>query len=213
MPKHYKFNYQGETINAKTLAKKLGIPYPGFRKMIKEKNCQTTEDVFNELYKKEKFHIGDKYGRYTIISDEFEIHNTHILVNVRCECGKETKKLLSDLKTGNIKGCRNCMARERSRNVQIGDVYKNWKVIEGPRVSKSGCIEYKVLCLKCNKTTRWIQPNELMNPNMCFMCCKCAAIKRGLESRHVKGYTADFVITQYNKIKKICWKKKNWFFS
>jgi len=125
MPKHYKFNYEGEILNAKELSEKLGIPYHSFNRMIREKNCQTVDDVFRELGKKEKFHIGEKYGKYTIISNEIKIHNTHILVKVQCECGKETMKQLSDLKAGRIKGCANCMARERSSKINIGDQYKN----------------------------------------------------------------------------------------
>ena len=212
MPKHFKFKFQEENINAKQLANKLGISYPRLFKIIKSDNCKTTEDVLASIEARKKFHVGDKFGKYTIISDEIRIHNTHIMVKVKCECGKETEKLLSDLKSGNITGCRNCMAREKSLKVNIGDVYKNWKVIEGPRVSVHGCIEYKVLCLKCNKTTRWIQPNELKNENMCFMCLKCAQKERGIKERINNGGTKYLSINRYHKLERSAF-KRNYDFS
>ena len=199
MPKNYKFEFQNENLNAKQLANKLEVPYSKLCKIIKERNCKTTEDIVKELETKKKFKVGDKYGKYTIISPYVKIHNTHIVVKVRCECGKETEKLLSDLKTGNIKGCANCMARERSSKINIGEVYKNWKVVNGPRVSKHGCIEYKVLCLKCNKTTRWIQPSELKNQNNCHMCLKCAQKERGVKDRIKNGGTKYLSINKYHK--------------
>lgn len=154
MPKNYKFNYQGKTVNAKELSKIFKIPYSNFYRIIKSNNCRTLEDVKIALEKRTKFKVGDKYGKYTIISDKTEIHNTHILVEVQCECGKITKKLLSDLKNGLIQGCANCMAQERSRKVTLGDVYKSWKVVGGPRVTKRGNIEYLVTCTNCGISTR-----------------------------------------------------------
>lgn len=212
MSKHYKFNYQGKILNAKQLAEELKIPYPGFGKMVREKNCQTIEDVFRELKNKEKFHIGDKYGKYTIISDQCEIHNTHIMVKVRCECGKETKKLLSDLKTGQIQGCANCMARERSKKINIGETYKQWKVLEGPISTPHQWIVYKCICTKCNASTRWITPNELLDLNKSHMCQKCAQKERGQKDRINNGGTEYLSINKYNKWKRSA-KTRNYEFS
>ena len=211
MRKEYKFNYEGKILNTKQLAEELNIPYPGFGKMVREKNCQTIEDVFRELKKKEKFHVGDKYGKYTIISDEIEIHNTHILVKVRCECGKETKKLLSDLKAGRIQGCASCMAREKSKHIEIGKTYKHWKVLEGPFVTFHHWLVYKCVCTKCGTTIRQIAPNELLDLSRSQMCHKCAHKERAQKVKLDKGGTKFLSIGRYNKWKKSA-KRRNYEF-
>lgn len=202
MPKHHKFEYQGKLINTKQLSQELNISYSKLLRLIKNKNCQNVEDIIIELNNKRKFKVGDKYGKYTIISNTAKVYKTHIFVKVKCECGKITEKQLSLLKSGRIKGCANCMARERSSKVNIGDCYKNWKVIDGPRVSRYGCIEYKVLCLKCNKTTRWIQPSELKSEKYCYMCYKCAQKERGKQDRVNNGGTEFLSINKFHKIKR-----------
>ena len=94
------------------------------------------------------------------------------------------------------------MARERSRKISLGDVYKSWKVIGGPRVTKRGNIEYLVVCTKCGISTRWIQPNELMTSSHCFMCMKCAQKERGKRERIDNGGTEHLSINKYNKWKR-----------
>ena len=48
---------------------------------------ETAEDIIKELETKKKFKVGDKYGKYTIISPHIKIHNTHIVVKVKCGDG------------------------------------------------------------------------------------------------------------------------------
>lgn len=36
------------------------------------------------------------------------------MFKVKCKCGKEEDKCLSDLRSGRTTGCRSCKARERS---------------------------------------------------------------------------------------------------
>lgn len=146
---------------------------------------------------------GDMFGYWTVTDNVPIIKSGHTYVKVRCKCGKEEIKCLSDLKSGRTTGCRSCKARDRSRKINIGDIYKNWEVIDGPRTTeKYHNIEYLVKCTKCGESTRWIQPNELQDPNRCFMCQKCAMIKSGKEQAIKNGAIGDLNMTKYSKMKR-----------
>ena len=127
--------------------------------------------------KRTKFEINQTFGYWIIIDENPIIKDGHTYVKVRCKCGKEEYKCLSDLKNGRATGCRNCKARERSRKIKIGDKFKDWTVIDGPKVGKSQNILWLCKC-KCGNT-RWFQGNELMNPNRCHSCHSCAGKDRG----------------------------------
>lgn len=133
--------------------------------------------------------IGDKFGDWTVIGNTFP-KNGHTYVTVICKCGKVSDLCLSDLVHGRVHSCKNCSARRRGHmhKLHIGDKIKKWTIIEGPRVCNN-TVQFKVQC-ECG-FTRWIQPNELLNPNKCFSCKKCAH----KPSKHL-------MLSQFNKIKK-----------
>ena len=76
---------------------------------------------------------GDKFEYWEVIDNTPISKSGHTYVLVKCKCGKEELKCLSDLKNGRTAGCKSCKARERSRQIKIGDKYKHWTVIGGPK--------------------------------------------------------------------------------
>ena len=212
MPKPILIKVDDKDLTVKQVSELINLPYHQLLRLVNKHNCKTLDDVKNAIYIKEKFHVGDVYGKYTIISEKYTVEDTHYVVNVRCECGKEDWKLLSDLKSGRVRGCASCMARTRSRKVKVGDQYKHWKVIDGPISSKHQCLQWKVLCCKCNSFVRWMQANELMDPNSSFMCLKCSQAERGKKERLANGGTEYLSINKYHKWEKSA-KRRNYEFS
>lgn len=144
--------------------------------------------------------IGQVFGYWTVIDNTPIIKRGHTYVKVKCQCRKEQEVCLSDLTSGRATGCRSCKARERSRQINIGDKYKHWTVIDGPETNCFNCIIWKCQC-DCGNV-RWIQGNELTNPNKCFKCQQCAAIKRGYKQTKENGRIGDLTLTRYTKLKK-----------
>lgn len=150
--------------------------------------------------KRIEFQVGQKFGYWTIIDENPIIKSGHTYVKVKCKCGKEEYKCLSDLNGGRATGCRSCKARERSRQIKINDNYKNWTVISGPRTNSCQCIEWLCQC-KCGNQ-RWIQGNELMNLNRCFECQQCAAKRRGNNQAVANGKIGEMTLSRYSKLKR-----------
>lgn len=150
--------------------------------------------------KKIEFQVGQKFGYWTVIDSNPIIKSAHTYVKVRCKCGKEDYKCLSDLNSGRSTGCRNCKARERSRQIQIGDSYKKWTVIAGPRTNSHQCIEWLCQC-ECGNQ-RWIQGNELMNLNRCFACHTCAGQSRKEALTLRNGRVGELTLSRYSKIQR-----------
>lgn len=144
--------------------------------------------------------IGDKFGYWTVIDNTKIVKNGHTYVSVQCKCGKEQEVCLSDLNNARTTGCRSCKARDRSRKINIGDKYKHWTVISGPRTSDHNCIEWLVQC-DCKESERWIQGNELTDQNKCFECQKCAAKSRGTKQAESNGKVGDLTLTRFTKLK------------
>lgn len=133
--------------------------------------------------------IGDKFGDWTVVGQTIS-KNGHTYAAVQCKCGKITELCLSDLIHGRAHSCKSCAAKKRGHigEISIGDKIKKWTVVDGPRTYHN-VVQFKVRC-ECG-TQRWIQPNELLNPNKCFSCIKCSKSKlEGLR------------ITQFNKLKR-----------
>lgn len=151
--------------------------------------------------KKFKFEVGEKFGDFEIVDNISTVKNGHTYVTVICKCGKVQLSCLSDLKNGNITKCQSCKARERSRKVKIGDKFKCWTIIGGPKSNKHQCLLWEVQC-DCKETTKWVQANELMNPNKHFKCQKCAAIDRGEIQAINNGKIGELKLTQYTRIKR-----------
>lgn len=147
------------------------------------------------------FNIGDQYNDFTIISEDSKVINGHLYVFVRCKCGKEFWKCLSDLKRGKTKSCINCGARRRSKTINIGDKYKCWTVISGPISSKYQNLLYEVKC-DCGNTklmTSW----ELLNPNKRKECTKCAGKERGRKQLINNGMVGELTKTKFSKLKRV----------
>lgn len=147
--------------------------------------------------KKLKCNNGDKFGYWTIIDNTEIIKSGHVYVLCQCKCGKEQTICLSDLKNNRTTGCKSCKAQERSKKINIGDKYKGWTVINGPNVYNS-TVMWEVQCDCGNK--RWIQGNELLNPNKCFKCRSCAAKERGNNQAISNGKVGDLTLSRYTKI-------------
>ena len=145
------------------------------------------------------FEIGDIYEDYEIISSESKIKNGHTHVLVKCKCGKQEWKSLSDLKKGRTHSCRNCAARKRTKCLKIGDTSKNWTVIDGPIV-KNYSVLYKVQC-KCGNS-RWMTPTEFFNQEKAFMCMKCASKIKKAKLLVKNGMVGELTQTKYSKIQR-----------
>lgn len=160
--------------------------------------------------KKLKCEIGEKFGYWEVVDNTPIVKSGHTYIKVRCKCGKEELKCLSDLKNGRSTGCKSCKARERSRKVQIGDKYKHWTVIDGPGKNSSGSIIWLCIC-DCGKNKRWIQANELMNPDRCFECSECAAKRRAEKTVSNNGKVGELTLTRFTKLQKSAEKRGIYF--
>jgi hypothetical protein len=59
-----------------------------------------------------------------------------------------------------------------------------------------------VQCDICKETTKWVQGNELMNPNKGFKCQKCASIDRIDNITLANGRVGELTLTQYTRIQR-----------
>ena len=143
---------------------------------------------------------GDQFGLWTVVDNTIVVKNTKRYVKVKCSCGTEKLLALCDLKNGRSSGCGSCMARKRSRKINIGDKFKDWTVISGPKSNEHQCLLWEVQCT-CG-TTRWIQANQLMDDNSCFRCQKCAAKIRTENTLISNGKVGELTLNRFNKLKK-----------
>ena len=150
--------------------------------------------------KKSTCKLGDQFGDWSIIDETTFTKGGHTYVKAQCKCGKIEDKCLSDLRNGRSKSCRSCAAQSRSRQIKIGDKYKHWTVINGPQTTEHQCIVWECQC-DCGNT-RWIQGNELTNPNKCFQCAKCAAKERGAIQAERNGKVGELTLTRYTKLQR-----------
>ena len=144
--------------------------------------------------------LGDTFGNWTVVDDNTFVKSGHTYVKVQCKCGKVEDKCLSDLVNGRTKSCRSCAARARGASIKIGDKYKSWTVIGGPKLSDYGSQLYEVQC-DCG-TVKWVQANELTNPNRNFKCAKCAAKERGAAQAERNGKIGELTLTRFTKLQR-----------
>lgn len=156
------------------------------------KNCKNM--------KKSTCKLGDQFGDWSVIDEITFTKGGHTYVKAQCKCGKIEDKCLSDLRNGRSKSCRSCAAQSRSRQIKIGDKYKHWTVINGPQITEHQCVVWECQC-DCGNT-RWIQGNELTNPNKCFQCAKCAAKERGAIQAERNGKVGELTLTRYTKLQR-----------
>lgn len=150
--------------------------------------------------KRINFELGQTFGYWQVIDSEPIIKSGHTYVKVRCKCGKEEYKCLSDLVKGRTTGCKSCKAQDRGRKIKIGDIYKDWTVIDGPRINSYHCVEWLCQC-KCGNQ-RWIQGNELMNPDKCFSCQKCAGQTRKEAFTLRNGRIGELTLSRFARIQR-----------
>ena len=150
--------------------------------------------------KRNSCNIGDKFGHWEVIDNTPIIKSGCTYVTVRCDCGKEGIRSLSDLIHGRTKGCKSCSARSRGTQVKIGEKHKNWTVINGPKLDNHGAIIYEIQC-ECG-STKWASPWEITNPNKCFKCQKCAQKERGEKDQIKNGKVGDLGANKFGKIRK-----------
>jgi len=129
-----------------------------------------------------------KFGYWTVIDNTPVSKKGHIYIKVRCKCGKEQEICLSDLVHKRTTGCKSCKAQERKINIQIGDTYKHWEVIEGPEISKSQ--NQKIYSLRAPHLVSIIEHEQKL-----------------LESENkkitkVNGRVGDLTKTQHSRIKR-----------
>lgn len=154
--------------------------------------------------------LGDTFGNWTVIDNNTFVKNKHTYVKVQCKCGKIEDKCLSDLVNGRTKSCKSCAARSRGIPVKIGDKYKSWTVIGGPKLFNGTHIKYEVQC-ECG-TTKWVQANELTDPTRNFKCAKCAAKERGAAQAERNGKIGELTLTRFTKLRRSA-EKRNIEFS
>lgn len=187
-------------FNIKQFSKEINFPYHTLLRIYNKYECTTKEELLQAIEQNKKFHIGDKFGRVTIISDDSELRNSQTHVKVRCDCGKEYYVPLSDLKNGRRQACTQCRSISKRTSINKGDKFGDWTVLSEPikgifknnlvYLCKCTCgnIQYcKPYDLKTGKTTR------------CFKCSR----KVGVETMMIhNGKIGELNINKYNKIKR-----------
>lgn len=145
--------------------------------------------------------LNQKFGYWTVIDNTPISDKKHIYVKVQCKCGKIQLVSLSDLYNKRTTGCKNCKARERSKILSIGDKFKHWTIIDGPKIHH-GTLQYLCLC-DCGQTTRWINYTELQNSNKRKQCQKCFGKKLSQKITKNNGRIGDLTQSKYGRIKRI----------
>lgn len=153
---------------------------------------------------------GDIFGEWTIIDNTPITKSGHTYVKAKCSCGTEQLLCLSDLVHGRTSKCKKCVAKYRRIPIKSGDKYKSWTVLTETKHDNRGALLYLCQC-ECG-TTRWFQPNELINPDKCFECPSCAQKKRANKMMIDNGKIGDLNKTRYTKLKRSA-EKRNIEFS
>jgi hypothetical protein len=148
--------------------------------------------------------VGDTFNLLTVLDNTPVIVKGHTHILFKCECGHTALRNFSQIKIGKVKGCTNCRARARGvgKDIKIGDKYKHWTVIDGPKISSHRNKQWKVQCDCTYKTERWITGTQLVNPSNCFSCIKCAAIPRTLIFTKNNGRVGDLIQSKFSKIQR-----------
>ena len=113
--------------------------------------------------------IGDKIGKLEIIDNNRIRINNGYYYKVKCECGKEYNVQCSSIKNGKTVQCKDCYNKSRRLQVNIGDVYKDWKVLEALKLINNQ-LKCKVQCTCGN--IRFITTSQLLS-NKYKKCKKC----------------------------------------
>lgn len=112
-------------FNIKQFSKEINFPYHSLLRIYNKYECTTKEELLQAIEQNKKFHVGDKFGRVTIISDDSELRNSQTHVKVRCDCGNEYYVSLSDLKNGRRQACTRCRSISKRTSINKGDKFGN----------------------------------------------------------------------------------------
>lgn len=93
--------------------------------------------------------IGEKFGRWTVISELTERKNRNIYYHCKCECGKEKDVRGADLRNGSSSSC-GCLRNERTSLKNSLDLlnhkFNRLTVIEKTNKRNNGMIVWKCKC-------------------------------------------------------------------
>ncbi len=132
--------------------------------------------------------IGDSFGCFEVLSEPY-ILGEHSFVHVKCKiCNKEQDLALSEIKNRPKQHCQFCRGESHRlyKDPQIGDVYKNWKIIEGKHKEK-GFWLFNSECLKCGHT-QYVRKDQLMyNIKTCDSCKYRAKVESSIHSKKIKN--------------------------
>lgn len=115
--------------------------------------------------------LNEKFGKWEIINIIPEMRAGQRYFEVKCECGVVDYKHWSSLRLGKTKQCKQCANKSKRLNVNNGEVYKEYTVIDNTPIIKNKQTHVKVKC-SCG-TERLINVSHLLNPNQYFKCKKC----------------------------------------
>lgn len=189
-----------QNFNIKQFSREINFPYHTLLRICNKYRCTTQEELLQAIEQNKKFHIGDKFGRVTIISEETSLIHSQTHVKVKCDCGNEYYAPLSDLKNGKRQACSNCRAISRRIPIHIGDKFGKWTVIEGPKKGVyRNTLAYLCKCTCGN--TQYCTAHDLKTgrTTRCFKCSR----KIGIETAMIhNGKIGELNINKYNKIKR-----------
>lgn len=195
-------------INYKDLAQKYGLSYNGVLNLCKRHNIKSEEEAIKALEDREAKipHIGDKFGKLTIISNETKLIGTHKKVLTKCDCGKIEWRTWTDLRYGRSTQCKECRNKSYMIPIKIGEKFGKLTVIDGPIYGRQkNHLVYKCQCACGNICYNTSTDLTTGKATQCHHC----GLKQGGKTRIINnGGVGDLQIMKINSIK-IGAKKRN----
>ncbi len=146
-----------------------------------------------------KVNNGDIFGLYTVIDNTPIVKDGHTYVKVRCECGNEKLKTISDLKSRRGLGCSKCRGERFSIPISIGQVFGDWTVTEGPITdAHKNSISYKCKCI-CG-TEHYVSKYDLLEKRS-VRCSKCSTKHTAKKTTEANGCVGELTLSRFNKLK------------
>ena len=130
--------------------------------------------------------LNEKFGKWEVINVIPEMRNGQRYFEVKCECGLIDYKHWSSLRLGKTTQCKQCVNKSKRLNVNNGDVYKEYTVIDNTPIIKHQQTHIKVKCSCGNE--RLINISQLLNPNKYFKCKKCTDSFIEMDGKFRKSY-------------------------
>ncbi len=119
--------------------------------------------------------IGKKYGKLTILGFVGKNSSNNHIIKVKCDCGKQTEKLLSSLKSGCTKSC-GCIARGRKPKHRVeNNVRKLTRKLT--RKEKAKRIETEEIGKKYSKLTILEYAGFASRNHHVKVKCDCGTVK------------------------------------